>query len=134
MTGGSTEDVITIANGIVEISCGICKTNKALYRCPACDVRTCSLDCTKVHKGGVLNLSCNGKRKLPIITNLCDYTSEKLIDEYVILAGIKDKVDQFARMYPLFQSKDRKRFKRSKSRRRRSRMAKNPSYGVNNRI
>lgn len=39
--------------------CEVCLGKKAIYTCPKCEVRTCSLDCVRTHKK---ELSCNGIR------------------------------------------------------------------------
>ena len=39
--------------------CSICCSQKPRYRCPACNMRTCSMECVKQHK---IEENCSGKR------------------------------------------------------------------------
>ncbi|KAI5369892.1 Putative Zinc finger HIT domain-containing protein [Septoria linicola] len=32
------------------IECGVCHENESKYRCPKCDIRFCSVPCSKIHK------------------------------------------------------------------------------------
>lgn len=36
--------------GVGDVVCSQCNLRPALYKCPACSARTCSLDCVRRHK------------------------------------------------------------------------------------
>ena len=64
------EDAVKSPDGY----CEICKEVLAIYRCPRCEIRTCSLKCVKKHKA---ERECNGKRdktKYVAVKEMTDYT------------------------------------------------------------
>ena len=65
-----------------EQQCHQCHEHAHRYRCPACDIRTCSLACTKAHKQ---EKTCTGKRSRTEMVNLSDFTERQLLSDYKFL-------------------------------------------------
>ena len=62
--------------------CSQCHVGAHKYRCPACDIRTCSLGCTKAHKQAT---GCTGKRSRTDMVTLSDFTERQLLSDYKFL-------------------------------------------------
>lgn len=56
--------------------CEVCGGAQAKYTCPKCEVRTCSLDCVKIHKK---ELSCDGIRDKTKFVPLKGFTDLDLL-------------------------------------------------------
>lgn len=65
-----------------EQQCHQCHEHAHRYRCPACDMRTCSLACTKAHKQ---EKACTGKRSRTEMVTLSDFTERQLLSDYKFL-------------------------------------------------
>lgn len=65
-----------------EQQCHQCHEHAHRYRCPACDMRTCSLACTKAHKQAK---ACTGKRSRTEMVTLSDFTERQLLSDYKFL-------------------------------------------------
>ncbi len=65
-----------------EQQCHQCHEHAHRYRCPACDMRTCSLACTKAHKQ---EQACTGKRSRTEMVTLSDFTERQLLSDYKFL-------------------------------------------------
>ncbi|CAK1548001.1 unnamed protein product [Leptosia nina] len=62
--------------------CEVCGTNKAKYTCPRCEVKTCCLDCVRIHKA---ELECNGIRDRTKFVRVKDFTDTDLLSDYRLL-------------------------------------------------
>lgn len=77
--------------------CQICLLAPSKYKCPGCDMRTCSLSCVKAHKepkGG--SSGCNGKRDRLKFVSLENFDDRQLLSDYQLLEEVK-RVDDVAR-------------------------------------
>eukprot|EP00056_Hartaetosiga_gracilis_P006987 m.102901 g.102901 ORF g.102901 m.102901 type:complete len:266 (-) comp12603_c0_seq3:629-1426(-) len=65
--------------------CSMCGIESAVYRCPCCDRRTCSVACVKKHK---VTYNCSGVRPRTVKTSSRkELTGEKLWQDYCLLEG-----------------------------------------------
>ncbi|XP_075990275.1 box C/D snoRNA protein 1 [Anticarsia gemmatalis] len=62
--------------------CEVCGANKAKYTCPKCEVKTCSLDCVRIHKK---ELECDGIRDRTKFIRIKDFTDTDLLSDYRLL-------------------------------------------------
>ncbi|CAI2354459.1 unnamed protein product [Caenorhabditis sp. 36 PRJEB53466] len=70
--------------------CRVCVKNEHKYRCPRCDIRTCSLDCSKKHK---VDNDCDGVRQpFAKVAKLSQYDPQKSIDDQKFMQLLKEKV------------------------------------------
>lgn len=65
--------------------CQICKIRESLYRCPACFILTCSLECCKSHK---IKYECSGKRDRTCFVSLNKFTDSTLRSDYYFLEDV----------------------------------------------
>lgn len=77
-----------MASPIVKANCEICSDHKAIYCCPGCSVRTCSLVCVKQHKAF---FDCSGKRKVAQFINVAEFTDKNLVDDITFLEATARK-------------------------------------------
>ncbi|CAO4379787.1 unnamed protein product [Caenorhabditis nigoni] len=69
--------------------CKVCLKNEHKYRCPRCELRTCSLDCSKKHKA---DNDCDGVRQaFSKVDKLSQYDSQKSIDDQKFMHLMKEK-------------------------------------------
>lgn len=62
--------------------CEVCGSNKALYTCPKCEVKTCCLNCVRIHKK---ELQCDGIRDRTKFIRVKDFTDTDLLSDYRLL-------------------------------------------------
>ncbi|XP_047534034.1 box C/D snoRNA protein 1 [Vanessa atalanta] len=62
--------------------CEVCGSNQALYTCPKCEVKTCCLDCVRIHKK---ELKCNGIRDRTKFIRIKDFNDTDLLSDYRLL-------------------------------------------------
>ncbi|CAH0699408.1 unnamed protein product [Spodoptera exigua] len=62
--------------------CEVCGKNKAKYTCPKCEVKTCCLDCVRIHKK---ELECDGIRDRTKFIRIKDFTDTDLLSDYRLL-------------------------------------------------
>ncbi|VDL62096.1 unnamed protein product [Hymenolepis diminuta] len=74
--------------------CAVCTTNKAIYTCPRCAMRTCSLTCCKSHK---LTYNCSGRRNVAAYVDRQDYNYFSFLSDYRFLESIDRLNDCLAR-------------------------------------
>mmetsp|Transcript_1654 Transcript_1654/g.3964 ORF Transcript_1654/g.3964 Transcript_1654/m.3964 type:complete len:391 (+) Transcript_1654:47-1219(+) len=73
-------------------SCEVCHKLAAKYRCPACDLRSCCLDCVQAHKQ---HTGCSGKRaRTKRVAPLNSFTDEILLRDYGLLEDVDAAVDR----------------------------------------
>ncbi|XP_068445582.1 box C/D snoRNA protein 1 [Clinocottus analis] len=63
-------------------NCGVCGSEEAKYRCPACLGNTCSLLCVKKHKD---DTGCSGVRNKTAFVTLKDFDEMALLSDYRLL-------------------------------------------------
>uniref|UniRef100_A0A1B6JC86 Box C/D snoRNA protein 1 n=1 Tax=Homalodisca liturata TaxID=320908 RepID=A0A1B6JC86_9HEMI len=64
------------------IHCEVCSKNEAKYTCPRCELRTCCLECVKIHKK---ELECNGLRDKVKFKLLKNFDNIDLLNDYRLL-------------------------------------------------
>lgn len=62
--------------------CEVCDFNEAKYTCPKCEVKTCRLECLKIHK---TELNCDGIRDKTKFIPLKQITESDLMSDYIFL-------------------------------------------------
>ncbi|KAI8429404.1 hypothetical protein MSG28_000047 [Choristoneura fumiferana] len=62
--------------------CEVCAANEALYTCPKCEVKTCCLNCVRIHK---MELKCDGIRDRTKFIRVKDFTDRDLLSDYRLL-------------------------------------------------
>ncbi|KAG6457746.1 hypothetical protein O3G_MSEX010483 [Manduca sexta] len=62
--------------------CEVCGVNKAIYTCPKCEVKTCSLSCVRIHKK---ELECDGIRDRTKFIRMKDFNDTDLLSDYRML-------------------------------------------------
>ncbi|KIJ37357.1 hypothetical protein M422DRAFT_231697 [Sphaerobolus stellatus SS14] len=71
-----------------DIPCSICKQHQAIYTCPRCSTRTCSLTCSKSHKEV---LSCSGERDKTAYVPMNKYGWDTMANDYAYLEEVGRK-------------------------------------------
>ncbi|KAJ3788828.1 hypothetical protein GGU10DRAFT_261857 [Lentinula aff. detonsa] len=69
--------------------CKVCNARYAIYTCPRCKIRTCSLPCSSSHKSAT---NCSGERDKSAFVNMKDYTWGTLMSDYTYLEDVGRKV------------------------------------------
>ncbi|VVC87012.1 box C/D snoRNA protein 1 [Leptidea sinapis] len=62
--------------------CEVCGANEAKYTCPRCEVKTCCLDCVRIHKN---ELECTGIRDRTKFVRVKDFKDTDLHSDYRLL-------------------------------------------------
>ncbi|XP_035430430.2 box C/D snoRNA protein 1 [Spodoptera frugiperda] len=62
--------------------CEVCGKNQAKYTCPKCEVKTCCLECVRIHKK---ELECDGIRDRTKFIRIKDFTDTDLLSDYRLL-------------------------------------------------
>ncbi|EJF61148.1 hypothetical protein DICSQDRAFT_106143 [Dichomitus squalens LYAD-421 SS1] len=75
--------------------CVICQTNAAIYTCPRCNLRTCSLSCSTKHK--TLGDGCSGIRNKAAYVPMNQYGYMALMNDYTFLEEVGRKVGEVGR-------------------------------------
>lgn len=85
--------------GRIEGLCQACEKNASKYRCPACDIQTCSLNCVKSHKQST---KCTGKRPRPSQTFLprSELSTQVLNEDYWLLEEASTLTKLLSRSLP----------------------------------
>ena len=89
----STADTSTcpdILNSTVP-QCLICSSRVAIYTCPRCATRTCSLPCSTSHK---MRAGCSGVRDKTKFVPMNRYSFGTMMDDYVFLEDVGRKVSE----------------------------------------
>ncbi|RVE73587.1 hypothetical protein OJAV_G00032690 [Oryzias javanicus] len=76
------EELKTIKSKISLSDCGVCGSEKAKYRCPACLTHSCSLLCVKKHKE---DSGCSGVRNKTAFVALSHFDEMTLLSDYRFL-------------------------------------------------
>ncbi|KAI8750759.1 box C/D snoRNA protein 1 isoform X1 [Biomphalaria glabrata] len=72
--------------------CEICNQTEAIYTCPNCELRTCSLSCVKEHK---IRLGCSGERIKTAFVDKSQYGEGHLLNDYRLLEDANRKLYSF---------------------------------------
>ncbi|PJF16751.1 Box c d snorna protein 1 [Paramicrosporidium saccamoebae] len=85
--------------GKIEGCCQLCEKGLAKYRCPGCDMKTCSFICVRDHK---TVSGCTGKRSRAGLTYLpvSQLTPEVLLDDYWLLEEATQSNKMLSRVLP----------------------------------
>ncbi|RDX55510.1 hypothetical protein OH76DRAFT_1551941, partial [Lentinus brumalis] len=75
--------------------CVICQTDAAIYTCPRCNLRTCSLLCSTKHK--TLGDGCSGIRNKAAYVPMNKYGYATLMNDYTFLEEVGRKVGDWGR-------------------------------------
>lgn len=81
-------------------NCEVCAKEAAKYTCPRCEIKTCCLQCNKIHKG---ELECNGQRdkakfiQMNKFTNLDLQNDYRFMEEVSRFVGNSQKESKFLR-------------------------------------
>ncbi|XP_065907857.1 box C/D snoRNA protein 1-like [Dysidea avara] len=67
-----------------------CHSSEAKYRCPGCDVRTCSVGCVKAHK---VERECDGKRCKTAFVSQTEFSDNHLLSDYRFLEEVGSYID-----------------------------------------
>lgn len=76
--------------------CEVCGFHDAKYTCPKCEVKTCGLQCNKIHK---LELECDGIRNRTKFVPLNKFTNFDLSSDYKLLEEISRNVEGYKKNF-----------------------------------
>ncbi|TRM68437.1 hypothetical protein BD626DRAFT_481730 [Schizophyllum amplum] len=74
--------------------CAICKQKTAIYTCPRCSLKSCSLPCSTSHK---TSTGCSGERDRSKYVPLKEYGYGTLMDDYTFLEDVGRHVGQWGK-------------------------------------
>ncbi|KAJ3021257.1 hypothetical protein HKX48_008886 [Thoreauomyces humboldtii] len=77
-----------------ETCCEVCSEKVFKYRCPACNKRSCSLQCSTKHKA---DSGCLGQRSKTHYIKLKEYTPNDMTSDYLLLEDIYRTADNATR-------------------------------------
>ena len=89
--------------------CQVCNKEIAIYCCPRCHVRTCSLECCRKHKtkdDSSGELVCNGQRDRTKFCSLKGFTDAQLASDYHFLEDVMSTSTSSKRLYQSIVSGD----------------------------
>lgn len=75
--------------------CVVCHAKPAIYTCPRCSMRTCSMSCSHQHKS--LGDGCSGVRNKAAYVPMNDYGYMALMSDYTFLEEMGRKVGDWGR-------------------------------------
>ncbi|KAL4039065.1 hypothetical protein IC575_002708 [Cucumis melo] len=91
----ATMAVSTSSNHQGSSLCEECKSNPSKYKCPACSIRSCSLNCVNAHKR---RSGCTGKRKQTQFVPLSQFNDSILLSDYNLLEEVKRMAESAQRL------------------------------------
>lgn len=77
---------------VLSTQCASCASRIAIYTCPRCATRTCSLPCSAAHK---TNTGCSGVRDKAKFVPMNRYTHGTMMDDYVFLEDVSRKASEW---------------------------------------
>ncbi|KAE9406013.1 hypothetical protein BT96DRAFT_915735 [Gymnopus androsaceus JB14] len=80
------------APGSSRTLCTICNARYAIYTCPRCKIKTCSLPCSSSHKS---TMNCSGERDKAAFVNLKEYGWGTMMSDYTYLEEVGRKVEEW---------------------------------------
>eukprot|EP00985_Skeletonema_marinoi_P015667 scaffold8147_cov128-Skeletonema_marinoi.AAC.4 len=84
------------------LPCQVCNEEIAIYCCPRCHMRTCSLECCRKHKTkdeSTGELVCNGQRDRTKFCSLKGFTDAQLASDYHFLEDVMSTSSSSKRLY-----------------------------------
>jgi hypothetical protein len=84
--------------GATQSLCEECKNKQALYQCPGCNIRSCSLECCRSHKR---RTGCSGKRNRGAFLPLCRMSDSTLRSDYFFLEEVLDQIPRARKLAKL---------------------------------
>ncbi|KAG6593329.1 Box C/D snoRNA protein 1, partial [Cucurbita argyrosperma subsp. sororia] len=75
--------------------CEECNSNPSKYKCPACSLRSCSLDCVNGHKR---RSGCTGKRAQTQFVPISQFNDSVLLSDYNLLEEVKRMAESAQRL------------------------------------
>lgn len=87
--------ILDSSNSEQQSVCVICEKNVAIYTCPRCSTRTCSLICSTGHK--TRGEGCSGIRNKAAYVPMNQYGYMALMDDYVYLEDVGRKVGEWGK-------------------------------------
>ena len=72
--------------------CVVCSARVAIYTCPRCTTRTCSVPCSVAHK---TSTGCSGVRDKAKFVPMNRYTYGTMMDDYVFLENVGRRVSEW---------------------------------------
>ncbi|RMZ94757.1 box C D snoRNA 1 isoform X2 [Brachionus plicatilis] len=78
----------------LENPCELCHNVKSKYKCPACGIKTCSLECCRTHKE---NTGCTGQRDKTKFVSKEEFSENILINDYRFLEEQSRIIDAYQR-------------------------------------
>ncbi|KAH9492572.1 Box C/D snoRNA protein 1 [Bulinus truncatus] len=75
-----------------KLACELCSNAEAIYTCPGCELKTCSLQCVKEHKK---RLGCSGERSKAAFVDKSEYGEGHLLNDYRFLEDTNRKLYGF---------------------------------------
>mmetsp|Transcript_827 Transcript_827/g.1113 ORF Transcript_827/g.1113 Transcript_827/m.1113 type:complete len:370 (-) Transcript_827:63-1172(-) len=91
------------------LPCQVCNKEIAIYCCPRCHMRTCSLECCRKHKTkdeSTGELVCNGQRDRTKFCSLKGFTDAQLASDYHFLEDVMSTSSSSKRLYQSIVSGD----------------------------
>ncbi|KAF5393766.1 hypothetical protein D9757_000265 [Collybiopsis confluens] len=82
----------SVSAAAAPILCNVCNTCYAIYTCPRCSARTCSLPCSSNHKTAT---NCSGERDKVAFVNMKDYSLGTLMSDFTYLEEVGRKVGEW---------------------------------------
>ena len=76
------------------ITCETCHEKAAIYTCPRCAFRSCSLGCSKTHK---VTHACSGERNKAAYVPMNEYGYGAMVNDYSYLEDISRKVGSWGK-------------------------------------
>ncbi|KZT12549.1 uncharacterized protein LAESUDRAFT_718816 [Laetiporus sulphureus 93-53] len=89
------EQATTSAVSLQSPFCAICSTKPAVYTCPRCSIRTCSLLCSTAHK--TRDEGCSGVRNKAAYVPMNQYGYMALMSDYTFLEDVGRRVGDWGR-------------------------------------
>lgn len=83
--------------GEVEPTCDVCTKQLPKYTCPACDKRTCSLECVKSHKE---TDGCTGKRPSTTFIPISGMDDDSITLDAQLIARLQSESSRAAQLEP----------------------------------
>ncbi|GMH37249.1 hypothetical protein BSKO_05122 [Bryopsis sp. KO-2023] len=83
-------------------TCAVCDEIPSKYRCPACEIRTCSLGCSRKHKDST---GCTGKRSRTEFKSIKEFDDRQLMSDYGFLEELVRFKDANKRTRPDYLNK-----------------------------
>ncbi|MES1911363.1 MAG: hypothetical protein MHM6MM_003805 [Cercozoa sp. M6MM] len=71
--------------------CRMCKERQAIYCCPKCLLKTCSLQCVREHRQ---RFQCSGKRARTKFAPVAEMTTNTLQHDFDFVASVSEQVDR----------------------------------------